>query len=180
MNPVNGGTESKREPFCWLEKQKLRLLSEVFGEGSHGSLSAARSIMLALSEIASDKQSITFTASTSYIAQRAGVTSKTVRRMNTTFKKLGLVTIRCRLARGLKLSHEYTLTRGKCPLHVIYPSMGKTRKVRLPRIEESDEESNEGTARMEEKHLGQKIEGDVIIDPKTGERFNTRTKEYDW
>lgn len=189
MNTVaNGGAESKREPFCWLEKHKLRFLSEVFGEGNYGSLSAARSVMLALSEIASDKQSDTFTVSTSYIAQRAGVTSKTVRRMNTTFRKLGFVTIRCRSASGLKLSHQYTLIRGKCPLRVIYPTMRKPRKVRLRTREESGEESTEGTARTGEhssviltrKNDKSAGDGDVVIHSQTGERFNKRTKEFEW
>jgi len=44
----------RREPWCWLEKKKLRTLSDVYGEGKHGSLVAARSVILALSEIASD------------------------------------------------------------------------------------------------------------------------------
>jgi len=49
--------DAKREPFCWLEKRKLRKIAEVFAEGRLGSLAAARSVILALSEIASDKQS---------------------------------------------------------------------------------------------------------------------------
>jgi len=80
--------DAKREPFCWLEKRKLRKIAEVFAEGRLGSLAAARSVILALSEIASDKQSDTFAAATSFVAHRAGVTSKTVRRMIKTFKRL--------------------------------------------------------------------------------------------
>jgi hypothetical protein len=180
----------RREPWCWLEKKKLRILSDVFGEGRHGSLAAARSVMLALSEIASDRQSETFTASTSYIAQRAGVTSKTVRRMVKTFKKLGFVSVQSRSANGLKIASEYTLIRGKSPLRLSYPSMGKRPKIRLPRREESDEESTEGTARTGEKIFvspdekkGQSAEDDeedMVIHPRTGERFNKRTGEFDW
>ena len=122
----------RSEPWCWLEKTKLRMLSDVFGEGGCGSLVSARSVMLALSEIASDKQSDTFTAATSYIAQRAGVAVKTVKRMTKTFKKLGFVIIRPRSANGLKIANQYTLIRGKCPLRLSYPSMGKRPKIRSP------------------------------------------------
>ena len=146
---MNGAAElaALSEPWCWLEKAKLRTLSDVFGEGGHGSLMAARSVMLALSEIASDRQNDTFIAATSYIAQRAGVTSKTVRRMVKTFKKLGFLKMRQRSANGLRSASEYTLIRGKCRLSVIYPSLSKRPKIHLPKREESNEESNESTAR---------------------------------
>ena len=180
----------RREPWCWLEKKKLRILADVFGEGRQGSLTAARSVILALSEIASDRQNDTFTVATSYIAQRAGVTSKTVRRMITTLKKLGFVFVRSRSGNGLKITSEYTLMRGKCRLSVIYPSMGKRRKLRLPRREESNEQSTEGTARKgkktfvsqneEKSRNAEDNEEDIIIHPITGERFNKRTKEFDW
>src|SRR5262249_42394320 len=179
-----------REPWCWLEKRKLRTLSDVYGEGKHGSLAAARSVMLALSEIASDKQKDTFTVSTSYIAQRAGVAAKTVKRVTNTLKKLGFVSIRPRSANGLKIANEYTLIRGKCPLHLSYLSMGKAPKIRLHRREESNEESTEGTARkrktscisvnQENAQNAEDGRDEIMIDPKTGERFNKRTGEYDW
>lgn len=177
MRALNG--ETTREPFCWLEKEKLRILSQVFGEGKHGSLSAARSVVLALSEIASDKQSETFVASVSYIAQRAGVTSKTVRRMTTTFKKLGFLTMRSRSIAGLRASHEYTLIRGKSQLRFVYPSMWKPPKNRLRTREESGEESTESTARTGNKTF-EANQKEIVIDPETGEQFNTRTGEYNW
>lgn len=146
--------------------------------------------MLALSEIASDRQKDAFTVSTSYIAQRAGVTSKTVRRVTSTFQKLGFLAIRPRSANGLKISNEYTLIRGKCPLRFNYPSMGKPCKIRLPRKEESDEESTEGTARKgktssvpvnkENDQNGEGGRDEIVIHPKTGEPFNKRTKEFEW
>jgi hypothetical protein len=30
--------EAKREPFCWLEKRKLRTIADVSEEGKHGIL----------------------------------------------------------------------------------------------------------------------------------------------
>jgi DNA binding protein with HTH domain len=171
--------EAKREPFCWLEKRKLRTIADVSEEGKHGNLTAARSVYLALAEIASDKQSDTFTVATSYIAQRAGVTSKTVRRVIKILKRLGFVRIQGRSASGLKLAHEYTLIRGDRPIGPIYPSFGKARKIALPTREECDEESREGTARKEKEILPIN-DNDITIHARTGERFNRRTKEFVW
>ena len=180
----------RREAWCWLEKTKLRMLSDVFGEGRLGALASARTVMLALSEIASDKQRDTFTAATLYIAQRAGVSSKTVRRMTKTFEKLRFVIIRPRSANGLRIASEYTVIRGKCPLRLSYPSMGKPTKMRLRRREESNEESTEGTTRKgkhscvtvnkKNEQNGEGGRDDTVTDPKTGERFNKRTGEYEW
>jgi hypothetical protein len=170
---------AKREPFCWLEKRKLRNIADVFAEGRLGSLAAARSVILALSEIASDKQSDTFTAATSYVAHRAGVTSKTVRRMIKTFKRVRLLHVRPRSDNGLKIANEYTLIRGNAAMGLIYPSLGKARKIALPTREEYDEESREGTARKEKETLSIN-DNDIIIHARTGERFNPRTKEFEW
>jgi hypothetical protein len=47
----------RREPFCWLEKKKLRMLEDIFSENTGiGSLECARSVYLALAEIASDNE----------------------------------------------------------------------------------------------------------------------------
>jgi hypothetical protein len=175
---MSNGT--KREPFCWLEKRKLRKLGEVFAEGRLGSLAAARSVVLALSEIASDKQSDTFTASTSYIAQRAGVTSKTVQRTIKTFKRLGFVKSQPRSANGLKLASEYSLLRGHLPMGPIYSTLGKTRETRLPTIEEYNEQFREGTARKGEAEVIATNENNIVIHQRTGEQFNRRTKEFEW
>jgi len=170
---------AKREPFCWLEKRKLRIIADVFAEGRLGALTSARSVYLALSEIASDRQNDTFTVATSYIAQRAGVTSKTVRRVIGILKKLGFLKPQARSANGLKLAYEYTLIRGDCPIGLIYPSFGKAKKIALPTSEECDEESREGTARKE-KEIFANNDNDIVIHGRTGERFNQRTKEFVW
>lgn len=181
--------EAKREPFCWLEKRKLRIIADVFGEGRLGALTSARSVYLALSEIASDRQNNTFIVTTSYIAQRAGVASKTVRRVIKILKRLGFLKARPRSANGLKLAYEYTLIRGDPPIGLIYPSFGKARKIALPTREEFDEESREGTARKG-KNSSQNISGEeghedageseIIVHKQTGARFNKRTKEFIW
>ena len=177
---------AKREPFCWLEKRKLRNIAEVFAEGRLGSLAAARSVILAMSEIASDKQSDTFAAATSYIAHRAGVTSKTVRRMIKTFKQLRFLRVQPRSGNGLKLANEYTLIRGNGATGLIYPSLGKTCKTNLGTREESSEQFTESTARKKKDSLstnvkrGDQNEQNIVIHASTGERFDKRTKEFVW
>jgi len=178
--------DAKREPFCWLEKRKLRNIAEVFAEGRLGSLAAARSVILALSEIASDKQNNTFASATSYVAHRAGVTSKTVRRMIKTFKRLRFLHVRPRSENGLKVANEYTLIRGSEAMGLIYPSLGKACKTGLRRREESSEESRESTARKGKHSLntngkrGDQDEENIVIHARTGEPFNKRTKEFVW
>jgi hypothetical protein len=172
-------SDAKREPFCWLEKPKLRKIAEVFAEGRVGSLVAARSVMLALSEIASDRECNIFTVSEAYIAQRAGVTQKTVRRMTKTFKRLGFLKIQPRSQNGLKISSKYTLIRGHCSMGPIYLSLGKTKKITLPTREECTEESKESTTRKEKEILSVN-DNDIVIDERTGERFNKRNGEYIW
>ena len=171
--------EAKREPYCWLGKRQLRMLADVFAEGKVGNLSAARSVYLALREIASDRQSDTFIAGTVYIAQRAGVASKTVRRVIKILKQMGFVRARPRSANGLNLASEYTLVRRVGSIGPIYPSMGKGREISLRTREEYDEQSRESTARKEEKILPAN-ENDIVIHKRTGERFNKRTKEFSW
>lgn len=171
--------ETKREPWCWLGKRPLRILADVFAEGKVGSLAAARSVYLALSEIASDKQSDTFTVATLYIAQRAGVTSKTVGRVLKVLKRLGFVKVQGRAASGLKLANQYTLVRGGYPIGLNSPSFGKAGKIVLPTREECNEESREDTARKEKEMLSIN-DNDIVIHTGTGERFNRRTKEFDW
>ena len=131
----------------------------------------------ALSEIASDKQSDTFTAATSYVAHRAGVTSKTVRRMIKTFKRLRFLRVQPRSENGLKVANEYTLIRGNAAMGLIYSSLRKPRKTDLPIREELNEESTEGTARKEKEVFN---ENDIVIHERTGEPFNKRTKEFVW
>jgi len=118
------------------------------------------------------------------------VAQKTACRILKVLVQLGFLRMRKRSANGLKISSEYTLIRGKCPLRLSYPSMGKPTKMRLRRREESNEESTEGTTRKGKhscvtvnKKNDQNGEGgrdDTVTDPKTGERFNKRTGEYEW
>jgi hypothetical protein len=102
---------SKRDPYCFQVKRQLDMIADAFAEDQIGTLASARSVYLALSQIASDRQSDTFTVATFAIAHRAGVSPKTVRRVIEILKKLRLVKTRARSADGLKLATEYTLIR---------------------------------------------------------------------
>jgi hypothetical protein len=85
---------------------------------------------------------------------------------------------------------EYTLIRGKCWLRLSYPSRSKSPKIRLPRREESSEESTESTARRGEHSsitLNQENDqndedgrDEIVIHLETGEPFNKRTQEFEW
>jgi len=114
----------------------------------------------------------------SYIAQRAGVASKTVQRVIKILKRLGFLKAKPRSENGLKLAHEYTLIRGDRSMGLSYPSFGKPQKIGLPTREECNEESRESTARK--KKILSVDDNDIVIHPRTGERFNQRTEEYDW
>src|SRR5262249_5466537 len=132
------------------------------------------------------KESETFTAASSYIAHRAGVTSKTVQRMIKTFKRLGFLRVQPRSQNGLKVATEYTLIRGNVEMGLIYPSLGKRWKTDLPTREEWSEESRESTARKRKDTLStnrnrdDQNEKNVVIHARTGERFNKDTKEFVW
>jgi hypothetical protein len=151
----------------------------VFAKGKIGNLAAARSVYLALSEIASDKQSDTFTVATSYIGQRAGVTSKTVRRVIKILKRLGFLKVQGRSSNGLKSANQYTLVWSNHSIGPIYPSLGKTKEITLPKKEECTEESRESTARNGKEMLSSN-NNDIEIDERTGERFNKRNGEFIW
>ncbi len=94
-----------------VEKQKLDMIGDVF-ENCGGSAAAARSIDLALTEIASDWHSNTFDASQSEIAHRARLSVSTVKRVLPTFRELRLVVIKRNYVNKIEQSSTYTITRG--------------------------------------------------------------------
>jgi hypothetical protein len=86
------------------------MITDVFTE-NFGSASAARSIYVALTEIASDRQSDTFDASHAAIAHRAGLSVATVKRVLPIFRDLGLVVIKRNSVNRIEQSSTYTLIR---------------------------------------------------------------------
>jgi hypothetical protein len=80
---------SPRGPFCWQHKSALRLIREALG--GDGTVSTGICVYVALTEIASDKQSAGFTAGRNYISYRCGVEEKTVGKRMHDLRDLGLV-----------------------------------------------------------------------------------------
>jgi len=81
----------KDGPFCWQSKGVLKRITEVFSESNCAA--SARSVYLALTELASDEQSETFTASKALIAHKAGVSVKTAETMLKGLSELSFVLI---------------------------------------------------------------------------------------
>jgi hypothetical protein len=161
----------KREPYCWIEKRKLRMIGDVFSQkaASINSASSARSLILALVEIASDRQSDKFDASQPEIAIRAGLSVSTVRRILPVFGQLGLVKIKRNSINGIETTSTYTIIRGplahheRAPVHLL--------KSKRATEKESVEESLEGTARMESVRGNRKTRNNSLaeFDEKIGE-----------
>ena len=96
-------------PWCWLNKAALRLIAEHFAESDR--VLSARSAYLALSEIASNEQSPTFTSKIGTIARYAGVCRRTVSDALQELKNVGLLAITPQTIPGSKLKAPsiYTL-----------------------------------------------------------------------
>src|SRR5436305_8286218 len=141
------GKPSKREPFCWIEKPKLRMIGDVFSENS-GSVKSARSVYLALAEIASDKQRDTFDANQQEIATRAGLSVPSVKRLLPVFRQLGLIKIKRNSINGFETRSTYTLVRGYAVAHG-EPALAQHLKTKRATEEEFSEETFERTARKE-------------------------------
>jgi len=101
----------KNGPFCWQNKATLTLITETFAESNQAV--SARSLYVALTELASDEQSETFTASKALIAHKAGLSVKTVERLLRGFEEMGLVKIDRNSASAtfgaIKSANTYTL-----------------------------------------------------------------------
>ena len=99
----------KREPWCWLEKRKLKMIADIFQSKK---AAAARSLYLALCETASDKQSETFETSQRDLAHRAALSISTVKRILPVLQQVGLVTITRKFENKIETRSVYTLIRG--------------------------------------------------------------------
>src|SRR5882757_5164014 len=98
-------------PFCWQNKAVLRMITEEFAESNQAV--SARSLYLALTEVASDEQSETFTASKALIAHKAGLSVKTAERILPGLEHLGFLKIDRGLVEAtsgsIKSPNTYTL-----------------------------------------------------------------------
>jgi hypothetical protein len=168
--PHADGTQvGKKLPFCWIEKQKLRLLEDIYSENTGlGSGETARSVYLALAEIASDNQRDKFEVSQAAIARRACVCVSTVKLILSVFNKLGLVKVKPNSTNGMRTRSTYTLVRGAIANGCL--SIANSPENEMAISEEAFEESfEEKTARNKKNTL---ITNSF--------RFNRRNGEYEW
>ena len=138
---VNPGDEKR--PFGWYEKAARRLIREMFDATNN--VATALEVYTALTEIASDKQSSTFTATHDYIGAKSGVNARTIRRILPTFAKLGLVARRQNYKNGIRGPITYTLLKvNKIPLgHNVLALGHGVFHASCPTSEESSEKSSE-------------------------------------
>jgi hypothetical protein len=105
------GRPCKERPWCWQEKTALKMITEQFAESNQAV--SARSVYVAMTELASDHQSDTFTVSKALIAHKAGVSVKTVERLLNGFEQLALIRIDRNVvtasAGAIKSANTYTL-----------------------------------------------------------------------
>jgi DNA-binding MarR family transcriptional regulator len=182
--------QSKRDPFCWIEKQKLRMIGDVFTENTGlASIESARSTYLALAEIASDNErDDNLDVSQHAIARRAGLSVSTVKRILPVFKRLGLIKIKPNSINGLQTRSTYTLIRGA--LAHCAPTLAQDAKTKRATSEESLEESFEGKEAARKKKEGEACGRSLAADQRdltarskpspNGEGFNPKSGEYEW
>ena len=85
--------ETKDGPWAWQHKEAWRLLASGYGESMGHAAASARSVYLALTELASDTQCERFQASKQTIAHRAFVSTRTVTNVLIRLEALKLVGI---------------------------------------------------------------------------------------
>jgi DNA-binding MarR family transcriptional regulator len=151
------------------------MIADVF-ESTSGSVNAARSIYLALAEIASDRQSDTFDASQADIAHRASSSVATVKRILPTLRQVGLVTVKRNFANGIETRSTYRIIRGALAHHE--RALGQPPKTKRATEEELSEESFERAARMKNV-MGSNTCGSSLAGG-SGSKFNPHSGEYEW
>ena len=115
-----------------------RAIREAFD--ADGRKCSALSIYDALTEIASNEQSDTFTKSHDYIASFAGLDGKTSKRIMPIFEKMKIVHVRRNGSDGLQTANTYTLL----PLGLKVPTQGQSQKNDMSLVlNKSSEESAE-------------------------------------
>lgn len=100
---------AKEAPYCWAAKGVLRVIGERFQNSNK--VPTARSVYLALCEIASDVQSESFRVKIALVADKAGVSYKTALEYLRELEIAGLVGVQRAKIEGSKLDAPslYTL-----------------------------------------------------------------------
>jgi len=119
------------------------MINDVFSESKGLSKAApsARSIYVALCEIASDKhRDGNLDPSQAEIAARAAVSLATVKRLLPILKKLGLVNIERRFEHGMERPSTYTIIRGELP--IAHKELALAHEAKIQRATEKELKNN--------------------------------------
>jgi len=136
----------KTAPFAWQHKDALRMIRDHF-EDRNGHSAFALAIYLALSELASDTQSATFTQPISKIAQRAGASYRTTADTLNRLESLKLIHVQRNKVPGTKENAPSTYTMLGTPCL----TLGKQNQNCLPRVL-NNQKNNEETPLTEGTH----------------------------
>jgi hypothetical protein len=101
----------RQAPFCWQHKAALRLIRESFDADK--AVSSALAVYLALTEIASDQESETFTTTHAWIALMSGLSPRTVQDRLNRLSEIGLLEVS---TPALKSPSKYKLLPAQQPL----------------------------------------------------------------
>jgi hypothetical protein len=101
----------KDGPWCWQHKQVIRFIRDCFDQEKN--MTSALAVYVALTELASDHQSETFTSTIRQIASKAGTSYRTAISVLKRFERLGLVAIQRNIIADSheKAASTYTLLR---------------------------------------------------------------------
>ena len=164
--------------FCVVEKAKLRMIEDIFTENTGlGSLESARSVYLALCEIASDfERNDNLEISQEAIARRTGLARSTVQRILPVFARLGLIRIKGNAINGMRARSTYTLVRGELPLSVKRTALTEVTENGSDSKKEYSEETFERPV-SKTNTLASNTGDSSLAD---GSTFNPETGEHEW
>lgn len=139
-------------PFCWQHKVALRKIRESFD--AEKAVASAIGVYNALTEIASDEQMEIFTTTHAWIAQKSGLSPRTVHNRLTGLAEIGLVEISTPI---MKAPSTYRLLAVTQPLQndtqPLQSVLQRTKKAPLQSLEESIEESPEESLKKKSADL---------------------------
>jgi hypothetical protein len=155
------GKPSNARPWQWQDKDIHRRILLLFDQSRN--VSSALAIYMSLTHIASNEQSETFDATLDHIAEHAGSSGSTVKRVLKTFEAAGIVLVKPNYANGLQLPSTYTLLTGE-PAVVHSEPAAVHGGINGPwtTSEESEEESKKNqkeTPTLQAKRVGVGIKG---------------------
>ena len=129
------GSPSTEKPFAWQSKAALRKIRDSFD--AEKIVASALGVYYALTEIASDKETEIFQTTHAYIAQKSGLSPRTVQTRLVGLAEIGLVEIS---TPALKAPSTYRLLSVQQPLPNVRQ---RTKNTPLPPLEKHQKKSLE-------------------------------------